>query len=91
MELKIKVSDLLHIPDKSVYNHNYYELPIKINECNILFGKSDDDNTTLWSLGKFIDNEFERECYLGESFVDARWQDYQYINLLEANKDMIWT
>lgn len=91
MELKIKVSDLLHVPEKSIYNLNYYKLPIEINGCSILFGKSDDDNTTLWELGKFVDNEFVRDCYLGESFTYSKCQDCEYINLLAANKEMVWS
>lgn len=80
-----------HIPDKSSYNRNYYKLPIEINECDILYGKSDDDNTTLWELGKFVDDKFVRDCYLGESFVFTMWQDWEFVDLLQANKEMIWT
>lgn len=91
MELKLPVRFLEHLPELSVYNSNYYKIPFELNSCSILYGKSDDDNTTLWELGNFIDGKFVRNCYLGESYTYTRWQKEQYINLLEANEEMIWT
>ena len=37
---------LQHLPEVSVYNYNYY---VGLNK-EILLGKSDDDNTTEWSI-----------------------------------------
>lgn len=90
MELKILVSDLKHILDKSYYNYNYYILPMYINGCNIILGVSDDDYTTVWQLGKFVNDEFERDCWLGESSI-FDYEVAEYIDLLEANTEMIWT
>ena len=88
MELKILVEDLKRIVEISKYNHNYYKLPLNINGCNVLYGKSDDDVTTLWALGKLVDEEFQHNCWLGESCVlDCP----EYIDLKEANQEMIWT
>ena len=90
MELKLMVSSLEHMEKESWYNHNYYKLPIFINHCDILLGESDDDYTTLWQLGRFVEDKFERECWLGESSIyDSSVSEY--INLLDANKNMIWT
>mgnify|MGYP001369110176 CR=1 FL=1 len=91
MELRLYVDDLydMRIDEKSCYNHNYYKLPITMNDCDILFGESDDDYTTLWALGKFKDDEFEFNCWLGESFIC--YDTPEYIDLKQANKDMIWT
>jgi len=89
MKLKLLVSDLNHIKEKSFYNNNYYKLPININDCNILFGKSDDDYLTVWSLGKFVDMKFEVNCYLGESSI-YNPKIEEYIDLSEANEEMIW-
>jgi len=89
MELKIMVKDLEYIPEISGYNHNYYKLPIPINGCDILLSESDDDYLTLWSLGKFVDGKFIRNCWLGESSIYNSIDD-EYINLLNANEEMIW-
>lgn len=90
MELKILVSDLKPILfGNSHYNYNYYELPININGCDILLGVSDDDYTTVWQLGKFVNDEFERDCWLGESSIFNSDVE-EYIDLLEANTEMIW-
>ena len=91
MQLKLPVKFLEHLPELSEYNSNYYKLPFELNECSILYGKSDDDNTTLWELGKIIEDKFIRNCYLGESHTYTNIQKEQYINLLEANVTMIWT
>ena len=91
MELKLPVRLLEYLPEVSVYNSNYYKIPFELISCYILYGNSDDDNTTLWELGKFIDGKFIRDCYLGESYAKANWQKEEYINLLDANEEMIWT
>jgi len=87
MELRLLVEELEHLKDRSVYNCNYYQLPISLNNCDILYGESDDDNTTVWELGYFNkhDGEFVHHCYLGESYTS----DYpnEFINLL----DTTWT
>lgn len=48
-----------HISEISSYNNNYY---IGLDK-DLLFGKSDDDNTTEWFL--VLNKEF---IYLGESY-----------------------
>jgi hypothetical protein len=48
-----------HIPEISSYNHNYYIG----NNKDLLFGESDDDNTTEWWV---ISGEYSH--YLGESY-----------------------
>ncbi len=55
------------IEDKSVYNHNYYELDLTVygdyiipEKCNILFEHAeDDDSTVYYSLGYFEDDKFK--------------------------------
>ncbi len=92
MELRIYVKDLMNmrIDEKSFYNHNYYRIPMKINDCDVLFGKSDDDYTTLWALGKFVNDEFQVNCWLGESYI-YDFKIPEYIDLSQANEAMIWT
>jgi len=51
-----------HIPEISSYNNNYYVG----NEKDLLFGKSDDDNTTEWWL---IEGDYKH--YLGESYCNC--------------------
>ena len=48
---KSLVDDFKHIPEVSFYNHNYY-IGLRRNEYynDLLFAKSDDDNTTEWYL-----------------------------------------
>jgi hypothetical protein len=55
-----------HLKDKSVYNHNYYELNfssygdyILAEKCNILFEHCDDDYGAYYSLGYFESDEFQ--------------------------------
>ena len=53
-----------HIPEISFYDHNYYVG----FDSNLLYGHSDDDNTTEWYLVKG-----DRESiYLGISTVTGR-------------------
>lgn len=51
-----------HLEEISHYNHNYYVG----NDKDLLFGKSDDDNTTDWWL---IKNE--QFIYLGQSYTSG--------------------
>lgn len=39
----VSCDDMTHIPDVSIYNHNYYSI-----NGNLLYGVSDDDNFTQW-------------------------------------------
>jgi hypothetical protein len=55
-----------HLKDKSVYNHNYYELNfssygdyILTEKCNILFEHCDDDYGAYYSLGYFEGDKFQ--------------------------------
>lgn len=55
-----------HLKDKSVYNHNYYELNfssygdyILAEKCNILFEHCDDDYGAYYSLGYFEGDKFQ--------------------------------
>jgi hypothetical protein len=55
-----------HLKDKSVYNHNYYELNfssygdyILAEKCNILFEHCDDDCGAYYSLGYFEGDKFQ--------------------------------
>lgn len=91
MELKLNVFEIekFRIKDKSTYNNNYYKLPIAINDSNVLLGRSDDDNTTYWSLGDLVNGEFEVNLYLGVSYTDDGFDEY--VDLSEANVEMIWT
>ena len=56
-----------HLKDKSVYNHNYYELDLSVygdyiisEKCNILYEEcSDDDFGAYYSLGYFEGDKFQ--------------------------------
>lgn len=58
-----------HIPEISCYNNNYYIG----NDKDLLFGKSDDDNTTEWWL---IEGDYKH--YLGESYCSEGDKLYRY-------------
>ena len=55
-----------HLKDKSVYNHNYYELDLSVygdyiisEKCSILFEHCDDDYGAYYSLGYFEGDKFQ--------------------------------
>lgn len=58
-----------HLPEISKYNSNYYVG----NDNNLLYGSSDDDNTTEWYLvsGKHF-------IYLGESYTSDNDELFRY-------------
>jgi len=60
-----------HIKEISVYNHNYY---IGLDN-DLLFGKSDDDNTTEWWVISGVNSN-----YLGESYCSLDEKLHRYDN-----------
>ena len=58
----VLVNDLVHTPEISYYDHNYYQG----DDEYILYGESDDDNCTDWYL---CNKQKKKICYFGESFV----------------------
>jgi len=58
----LEMEQFKHLPEISHYNYNYYVG----FENDLLFGKSDDDNTTEWWL---IVGDYE-PIYLGESYCN---------------------
>lgn len=62
--------DLIHIPEISCYNNNYYHY-----NGALLFGRSDDDNTTEWYLmrGEMM------PLLLGCSFILGNIDDIEVI------------
>ena len=56
----IQMDNFKHLPEISTYNRNYYVGYDK----DLLFGDSDDDNTTIWYL--VYEEEFR---YLGKSYT----------------------
>jgi len=65
----IDMRQFKHIPEISEYNHNYY---IGFDK-DLLFGRSDDDNTTEWWLISGIES-----AYLGESYCNENEKFYRY-------------
>ena len=67
----IDVDDLIHIPEISWYNHNYY-IGLKIKDhtmSDLIFAESDDDNITQYyhvngSSSTYIGYEFASEGIL---------------------------
>lgn len=51
--------DLVHLTEKSFYNHNYYEG----FDGDILYAESDDDNYTAWY---FVESDWSKE-FIGYS------------------------
>lgn len=55
---------MIHLKDKSSYNHNYYELDLShygdyiiAEKCNILYQEAEDDScSAYYSLGYFDEN-----------------------------------
>lgn len=65
----LDMNQFKHIAEISCYNHNYYIG----NNKDLLFGKSDDDNTTEWFV---IIGEYS--YYLGESYTNDGDRLYRY-------------
>lgn len=63
--LTIAENDLKHLPEKSWYNHNYYEITdwndyLIPGKCNILFEECDDvSDGAYYHLGYFEDEQFK--------------------------------
>lgn len=62
----------------------------KVDKAIFMCYYIDDDYTTLWALGKFVNDEFQVNCWLGESYIDD-FKIPEYIDLSQANETMIWT
>lgn len=65
----LDMNKFTHIPEISEYNHNYY---IGFDK-DLLFGRSDDDNTTEWWLISGSES-----AYLGESHCSENEKLYRY-------------
>lgn len=65
----LDMKKLKHILEISCYNHNYY---VGDNQ-DLLFGLSDDDNTTEWWLVTGY-----HACYLGESHTSEGDKLHRY-------------
>jgi len=57
----LSMLEFKHLPDISVYNHNFY---IGLDK-DLLFALSDDDNTTEWFLVLGLNHHF-----IGNSYTD---------------------
>jgi hypothetical protein len=66
----LDMKQFTHIPKLSSYNSNYY----KGLGDDIIYGKSDDNDTTAWYLIIGMDEEF----YLGESYTSEGDKLYRY-------------
>lgn len=64
------MGDLLRIGEISFYNHNYYIGPHK----NLLFARSDDDNTTEWYLVTNRQFVFLGETLTSEGHILHRYE-----------------
>ena len=51
--------------EMSVYNHNYYELPFTVNECNVVLEHYNGcEDFVGYSLGVFVDGKFIEKYWL---------------------------
>ena len=57
---------MIHLKEKSYYNHNYYKLDLNVygdyiipNRCNILYEHCDDDCGAYYTLGYFDGEQFQ--------------------------------
>jgi len=60
----LRVDNLKHLTEVSIYNHNFYE-----HDGRLLFGLSDDDNTTEWFELAW---STAQPIYIGESYTSER-------------------
>jgi len=57
--IKINNKKCTHLKNISKYNHNYYELPIEIDGCRVLFEECDENyDSYTYHLGNLIDGKF---------------------------------
>lgn len=65
MTTKIKIKHCKHLIDISVYNNNFYELPVLINNCRIIKASYDDGESFLgYSLGDIENEKFSERYFL---------------------------
>ena len=65
MIIEIKESDCKYLNRPSYYNHNYYQLPISINGCSVLYDECHDSLGSMeLSIGEFVDEKYKpRYCF----------------------------
>jgi hypothetical protein len=58
--IKFETKSLERIDYLSIYNNNYYKLPIEIEGCDTLFEECDENyNVYYWTLGNIKNSQFE--------------------------------
>lgn len=78
-----------HLAALSHYNHNYYKLPFKVNDCDTVFASYDGaDNFNGHELGNIVDGKFEVKFYLHTYDKDDSTFIFDSKELSETNK---WT
>ena len=86
--IHIDRSKCKHLQNISCYNNNYYELPIKILGCNILFEHYDGGEDFTGNCIGFIENEkFVTKYYLHTNDNDEIF----YIDLTTIVTQNEWT
>ncbi len=89
MLIEIKLSDCISLKHISCYNQNYYQLPFKINNCNVIFENfgGDEELETL-ELGLLDGNKFIRAFYISP---DCYKFDHYIILDKEVVEENRWT
>lgn len=72
MKITFNEEKLEHLKEFSMYNHNFYKLPLSIDGCDILFVEWEDDSEFgNYYLGTFTAEEIFAEKHLFYGDLDG--------------------
>lgn len=77
MKVVFNQNELEHLKEFSMYNHNFYKLPLTIDGCDILFVKWEDD----MHEGDYILGTFTKEGIFAEKHL--------FYGDLDGNVDLV--
>ena len=72
MIIEIPVASCEHLKSISCYNNNYYKLPFKINDYDVIFEHCDEEyNSYMYFLGTEEEGEFDTSGSDGRSYFSC--------------------
>lgn len=85
MIINLKQEKLEHIKEISFYNHNFYKLPFKLEDNDILCEEFDEFvEEYSYSIGYIVDNKYISKVY----FIPTR-EKFE-IDISTASDEVIW-
>lgn len=85
MKIEMPIDELQHIAEYSVYNSNYYLLPVSIDGRNIIHTSYDGgDNFNGHRIGNLINGELANVLYLNTDVLDD-WIEIDSTRISEKN------